>query len=539
MAKVELSYNPYMMQTTVKFNERNPFANSLVENYVHSKLQTWLKDAPQIISDEMNGYDFDLEYYGTKMDFDELKHSFEKPEIPQNVTLFLKNELESRSKKVEEIEQLLIWLDNNRNDNFDFDTFLRDNIDVFDEEYVFYTVHMEGLDTEFLKGYNVSVVNIDSVNELRSVDDLDGIPIFVFIDEKSYFDLPDEIGGLLEIGIKLEQLFFLIKKTMNVQMVHRVIQDLGITEPQIIESESDESVKEYFFAYPVTDRIYKSIQVFQKATGIIETVVDKEKQDYSFSDKSISSAIGEFSYRISQLKSSYEKLKERDNIEIPIEVIEAKDELSNSLNEWKRNKIKINPDSAENFANDYNYYIQTVFGNFMRCAEDAFANTRECYLEHYKEEYFKSKYDDYVVEPLFETIKWDEDINLQNDFLGLKEEQYVEPKADIRDLLFGDSTKLKDLVKETTYYCDRWRAYALSFIMPKIEDYIEKQYKLLQQITDNAAEQYLNHIDAAIKQLQSSKEACVSKLSTNESKLQEDIDWLSSLEEFIEIIERR
>ena len=37
MAKAELSYNPYLMETEVKFNGRSPRINSLVEKHKNKK----------------------------------------------------------------------------------------------------------------------------------------------------------------------------------------------------------------------------------------------------------------------------------------------------------------------------------------------------------------------------------------------------------------------------------------------------------------------------------------------------------------------
>lgn len=39
MVKAELSYNPYLLETNIKFNGRNPRINSLVERYQQNILQ--------------------------------------------------------------------------------------------------------------------------------------------------------------------------------------------------------------------------------------------------------------------------------------------------------------------------------------------------------------------------------------------------------------------------------------------------------------------------------------------------------------------
>ena len=63
MISAELNYNPYLLETEVRFNGNPPRINSLVEKYQGKKLQTWVGDLPGIFYDEMNGYNFDGENY--------------------------------------------------------------------------------------------------------------------------------------------------------------------------------------------------------------------------------------------------------------------------------------------------------------------------------------------------------------------------------------------------------------------------------------------------------------------------------------------
>lgn len=75
MVKAELSYNPYLLETKIKFNNQMPRINSLVEKYQDKSLQNWISIIPQVFYDEMNGYDFELDFSGTRLDFEELRRS--------------------------------------------------------------------------------------------------------------------------------------------------------------------------------------------------------------------------------------------------------------------------------------------------------------------------------------------------------------------------------------------------------------------------------------------------------------------------------
>lgn len=48
MVKVELNYNPYLLETNIKFNGQMPRINSLVEKYQQNTLQTWVDKMPSI-----------------------------------------------------------------------------------------------------------------------------------------------------------------------------------------------------------------------------------------------------------------------------------------------------------------------------------------------------------------------------------------------------------------------------------------------------------------------------------------------------------
>ena len=85
MVKAELSYNPYLQETEIRFNGQSPRINSHVEKYLDKKLQTWIHKLPYIFRDEMNGYGFELEFSGTELDYEELKRSFSDAGVSDDV----------------------------------------------------------------------------------------------------------------------------------------------------------------------------------------------------------------------------------------------------------------------------------------------------------------------------------------------------------------------------------------------------------------------------------------------------------------------
>ena len=142
MVKAELSYNPYVQETTVKFNGQPPRINSHVEKYLDKKLQTWIHKLPVIFRDEMNGYDFDLEFSGTKLDYKALVDAFHTLGVSdEDVHLFHKNEIDERDKKLDMVDQLLKWLKENPNQRYDYEKVKSENNDLFEGDYQYIVLY--------------------------------------------------------------------------------------------------------------------------------------------------------------------------------------------------------------------------------------------------------------------------------------------------------------------------------------------------------------------------------------------------------------
>ena len=120
MPKIVLKYNPYIKETEVTFNGKSPGLNCLVENYRESFLQEWLTRLPDIFRNEMNGYDFDIDFIGTKLDFKNLTKTFKDAgEKYKCIHLFHKEALDDRKTKAKKLEDFYKWVESNSNKLFD------------------------------------------------------------------------------------------------------------------------------------------------------------------------------------------------------------------------------------------------------------------------------------------------------------------------------------------------------------------------------------------------------------------------------------
>lgn len=77
MAQVYIKYNPYRMETQVRVNGKIISADSILYKVVRGKrLQEWVGRFPQMLVDELNTIDFDIEFYGMSLDWDDFEDAF-------------------------------------------------------------------------------------------------------------------------------------------------------------------------------------------------------------------------------------------------------------------------------------------------------------------------------------------------------------------------------------------------------------------------------------------------------------------------------
>lgn len=82
MKKVFLKYNPYKLETELTVDGRKLAQNSQIGERIlpGSRLQEWVEDLPKLLIDEYNDNDFDVEFHGTLLDFEDLTEVFTQSE---------------------------------------------------------------------------------------------------------------------------------------------------------------------------------------------------------------------------------------------------------------------------------------------------------------------------------------------------------------------------------------------------------------------------------------------------------------------------
>lgn len=77
MAQIYVKYNPYRLETRIDVNGKTISSDSTLYKVVRGKrLQEWIGRFPEMLVEELNTVDFDIEFYGMALDWDDFEDTF-------------------------------------------------------------------------------------------------------------------------------------------------------------------------------------------------------------------------------------------------------------------------------------------------------------------------------------------------------------------------------------------------------------------------------------------------------------------------------
>lgn len=541
MVKAELSYNPYLLETEIKFNGQSPRINSLVEKYQTGTLQDWIEELPRIFHDEMNGYDFELEFSGTARDFDELKRSFMQMGVSDDdVRLFHKSELEDRDSKRKRIKDLLKWLEDNPNRNFDNNLFRKNNEMLFDGAYSVVSIQGIEADKPVIDWAPVSIEIIKDYHELDNTD-LTYTPIVINVDQEMIPKLQHILRYLFgRTDVVLQQIFFRVRDTLNKEIVYRMIKDLGIIQPNIVKSFDDDNLKKYFEIYPVTDYIQDSIKMFAQKSEEVQSVLEQEKEQGEKTNTTIDEQLKITEEEIQRLREADEDISSRINIDKPAAFTNAKNLLNNRILNWRKKKTKSTQrEEAEKLADELNAELDKYTEDFMSTVTFAVTGIKDMIdtrladtfkvsgcEEEFSNENVKLKEVEPITIPVFrkDLLKLSTEEQVRKNGVGLFSIQVKNPE---------DNYEM-----QTAYYLQPWREHIFTFIDPLIENYMKEWMDALAVYNDVATEMYHKHLMLAINNKMKEEESLTQQLSSEEKQLQQDGSWLNEYRQQLKYIAR-
>ncbi len=72
MLDVVIKYNPYKVISKITVNGEEPKQNSKLTQFMNQRLQLWVDQVPSLLAEEYNDDDFDLTFFGTELDYQDL-----------------------------------------------------------------------------------------------------------------------------------------------------------------------------------------------------------------------------------------------------------------------------------------------------------------------------------------------------------------------------------------------------------------------------------------------------------------------------------
>ena len=543
MFKTELNYNPYLLETSVRFNGNEPKINSMVEKYIAGKLENWILKLPNIFYDEMNGWDFDLDFSGTKTDYESLQNAFGKADKGKgSVSLFHRNELESVEQKKQRIKDLLSWFKDSQNRKFDYGSFMETNSVLFDDKCSLIVVQGT-LASSVIDG--VLIENVNEVNELEHAT-LENTPILFFVNEQNRRLFRENLIAVLKRNdIISEQLFFHIDSELGYSQMQRIIIELGVNNPQIVNDSADHALAKYFEVYPMTAYIQRIIDTLRIVQSNISNILKVEGEQNVSINSGIRQKIDSLDAIISKLKNAAERITQRDNFETPDTFQTRVNEFSARITNWNKKKIKITSDEEAGAKTvEFQKDLSAFFVEFLRQITQDFhttsANIRQSFANIYASAEFG---DDYIANQDIEIdLSVYELPKIMQELMEFREESMVEQSDYFGAIkgFFGSSKpeEPKELKRVIEYKYDKWRNHALQMALPVVDEVISTAIGTLADYYLRVAEDYLEHLRMQIEQQTQTKDEVAAQLSDDERNFQADIDWFEIFQEKLREIER-
>ena len=141
---------------------------------------------------------------------------------------------------------------------------------------------------------------------------------------------------------------------------------MGISEPNVVTGVYEDKIKKYIEIYPISEYIYSVISLFRKITEELDGYLKRESEKSAIHNKEIHERIDLYENNIRRLKEAHHNFITRDNLEIPGEWNDAKNELLELLSNWRKRKTKIKDSyEAEMDANEFEADTKRYYSLFL------------------------------------------------------------------------------------------------------------------------------------------------------------------------------
>lgn len=558
MVSAELIHNPYLLETVARFNGREPKVNSAIEKFEGHPLVEWADEVPRTFCDELNGLDFDLSFVGTDADYKRVLKAFADQDIGvfdassgidraptslsangYDVRMSHAGSFEDVATKRNEIRSLLTWLDLHRNRWFDYDEFVGSNSETLDASVPYIIVNENPIQLDLP---SVSVETVDSARQNLVGTVLTDTPILFMLNQSNRTRFrSDLVYALGRPDIEKRQLFFCIHPTMNRDMAIRVISDLGVEDPQVIEKPDDALVRQYLDDYPFMWYVRRAVGLFDVVSQDIHACLEKVGAETEVTNISRGAEIERLDSEAESLRNAKALIMGVNPFERGEEVADYCQQFENSLFSWRNRKTGVTGyDQIRKAAYDYDQDLR----GFARTLETFVSTAMQSEQQRIEFE-LSSIYAAVVPIPGFtigvERPSHQRSVALPDmveTFASQTGTETVSPKNDFFGLfgLAGSPEGETEIVEVASY--DVWRFTAKGMLRPVVQRYAEAYERDLREYHSALVEAYAHQLDLLIEQSLEKKERAMAMLSDVERLFEEDKSWLAEFDEQLHAIER-
>lgn len=543
MVKVELKYNPYVLETKVYFNGQLPKINSQIEKFENKRLFVWSHKLLDILYSEMNGYDFDLDFSGTKADYEKIKYLIEKNHLNSEIRLNFVNRLEEAAKKCRRFKEMITWLKRSSIEEFHFPEFWEINQEYMIENNLLYVLVDKKVADFSIEDLDVNVESIDSISQLP--ENIGFYPVLLVLDADKEAEFRQNLLALLQrkdlIG---DQIFILISENVNLAYYIRLINDLGLKQPQFIHSIDSPLIYDYFENYVRIDFLFKALKILETQKDMTSSKLDQKFETMKQNNREIFEKISKLDKEIADIQSAIEQFENWHLVMYKNEFEKLYVQLNETITHWKSRTKQIRNDSeAEKMMKELQGLTEKSLFEFKNAAnrlfDDKLSELMNIFSRLYKDSNIQ---DSFYVHSRNELIISKYEVKNFSEKLRVLRQERLVPKEDILGLINrivkNEQNKIQELVPDITYDLDKFREIACNETLPIAQNLLTDIENRLQSIQLYIVDEYKTHLSTILNEKLLEKANEANQLSAAEKHLQDKKDWLIEFSGQLSEIER-
>lgn len=543
MVKVELKYNPYVLETKVYFNGQLPKINSQIEKFENKRLFVWSDKLLDILYSEMNGYDFDLDFSGTKADYEKINYLIEKNHLNSEIRLNFVNRLQETAKKCRRFKEMITWLKRSSIEEFHFPEFWEINQEYMIENNLLYVLVDKKVADFSIEDLDVNVESIDSISQLP--ENIGFYPVLLVLDVDKEAEFRQNLLALLQRkDLITDQIFILISENVNLAYYIRLINDLGLKQPQFIHSIDSPLIYDYFENYVRIDFLFKALKILETQKDMTSSKLDQKFETMKQNNREIFEKISKLDKEIADIQSAIEQFENWHLVMYKNEFEKLYVQLNETITHWKSRTKQIRNDSeAEKMMKELQGLTEKSLFEFKNAAnrlfDDKLSELMNIFSRLYKDSNIQ---DSFYVHSRNELIISKYEVNNFSEKLKVLRQERLVPKEDIFGLINrivkNEQNKIQELVPDITYDLDKFREIACNETLPIAQNLLTDIENRLQSIQLYIVDEYKTHLSTILNEKLLEKANEANQLSAAEKHLQDKKDWLIEFSGQLSEIER-